>query len=66
MRAFQPAEGNQPAPVLLPLGRRDDYVGEHPPHDVLPSIAEGALSRLIELRDAAFVIDRHDAVERRV
>src|SRR5258705_8560555 len=28
--------------------------------------AEGALRCRIELRDAAFVIDRHDAVERRV
>ena len=34
--------------------------------DLVPRIAEGALRSRIELRDAAFVIERHNAVECRV
>src|ERR1700735_4671791 len=34
--------------------------------DFVPPVAEGVLRRRIELSDAALVIDRHNAVERRV
>src|SRR6202142_3202886 len=34
--------------------------------DFVPTVAEGLLRRRIELSDTALVIDRHNAVERRV
>ena len=36
------------------------------PIDLVPAVAEGALSGRIELGDAAFVIHRHDTVQCRV
>src|ERR1700722_16127066 len=53
-------------PVLLPERGRDDDVGQMLAHDIVAAVAESALSGRIELGDAAFVIDAHNAVECRV
>jgi hypothetical protein len=38
-------------------------VAESAAHDLVPTVAESALRSRIELSDATFVIDRHNAVE---
>ena len=56
----------EPLPVPLSKCRRDDDVGQLLAQDLVPTVAERALRSGIEFGDAAFVIDRHDAVERRI
>src|SRR6185436_5225861 len=56
----------EPLPVPLSKCRWDDAVGQLPAQDLIPTVAEGALRSGIEFGDAAFVVDRHDAFERRV
>src|SRR5208282_1748970 len=52
-------------PMLLPERRWNDNVRQMLSQDFVPTVAEGVLGRRIELSDATFVIDRHNAVERR-
>src|SRR5271166_6938570 len=52
--------------MLLPERRWNDGVRQMLSQDFVPLVAEGALRRRIELSDTALVIDRHNAVERRV
>src|SRR5688572_12787573 len=56
----------EPLPVPLSKCRRDDDVGQLPAQDLVPTVAERALRSGIEFGDATFVVDRHDAFERRV
>src|ERR1700685_384012 len=53
-------------PMLLPERRWNDDVCQMLSQDFVPTVAEGVLRRRIELSDTALVIDRHNAVERRV
>ena len=41
-------------------------LGELLTHDIVSTVTKGTLRSQIELGDAAFVVDRHNAVERRV
>src|SRR3984957_9387903 len=52
--------------MLLPERRWNDDVRQMLSQDFFPKVAEGMLRRRIELSDIALVIDRHNAVERRV
>jgi hypothetical protein len=58
-------ETGKTPPVLLPERLWNDDVGHLPAHDLIPTVAEGALRGRIELSDATFVINRHNAVEGR-
>jgi hypothetical protein len=53
-------------PVAFSKGRRNDDVGQLLTQDLVPAVAEGALRGGIDFGDATFVVDRHDAFERRV
>src|SRR5580704_7755439 len=53
-------------PMLLPKGRWNDDVCQMLSQDFVATVAEGVLRRWIEFSDTALVIDRHNAVERRV
>src|SRR5579864_3333097 len=53
-------------PMLLPERRWNNDVRQMLSQDFVPAVAEGVLRRRIELSDTALVIDRHNAVERRV
>ncbi len=53
-------------PVPLSKCRRDKDVGQLLAQDLVPTVAERTFCSGIEFGDATFVIDRHDALERRV
>src|ERR1700691_1779287 len=52
--------------MLLPERRWNDDLRQMLSQGFFPRVAEGVLRRRIELSDTALVIDRHNAVERRV
>ena len=56
----------EPLPVPPSKCRRDDDVGQLLAQDLVAAVAKGALRSGIEFGDATFVVDRHDAFERRV
>ena len=52
--------------MRLAQRRGHDQLGHLPAHDRVACVAEDALGRRVELDDRAVVVDRDDAVERRV
>src|ERR1700691_2262523 len=64
-RARGQVAGKAPTMLLPERGRNDD-VCQMLSQDFVATAAEGVLRRRIELSNTALVIDRHNAVERRV